>query len=97
MTKAVEGVSFPADLRTSLTDAPNPQGYPIAGTSYALVYEKQTDAAKAAGLVNFFSWVLTKGQDQVGAVNYAPLGSDLQKQSIAQLKKITLKGQPVAK
>jgi phosphate transport system substrate-binding protein len=94
VSKDVDGTQYPADLRTSLTDGPDPNSYPISGTTYALVYANQTDKAKGASLVNFLAWVLTTGQDEAASVNYAPLGKDLQQLSYAQLKKITIAGSP---
>jgi phosphate transport system substrate-binding protein len=89
--------SYPSDLRVDIVDAStNPQAYPITGLTWALVYRNQTDAGKAAALVNFLSWVLTKGQDQTVSVDYTPLGVQLQKLCIAQLRTITLNGSPVA-
>ena len=89
--------TYPADLRIDVVDAStNPEAYPITGLTWALVYQNQTDPAKAAALVNFISWVLTKGQDLATSVQYTPLGSALQKLCIAQLHKITLNGVPVA-
>ena len=79
---AVDGVTFPASLNISLTDGSNPDVYPITGTSYALVYEHQTSQAIAAGLVNFFAWVLSDGQNLNASVYYAPLGSALQKLAV---------------
>ncbi|HSP08932.1 MAG TPA: phosphate ABC transporter substrate-binding protein PstS, partial [Candidatus Dormibacteraeota bacterium] len=73
----------------------DPQAYPITGLTWSLIYQNQTDPAKAAALINFFSWALTKGQDQTIALNYTPLGKDLQQRCIAQLKKMTLNGQPI--
>lgn len=96
VTKAVNGVTFPDNLNTSLTDGTDPDVYPISGTTYALIYQNQTVPAKAAGLVNFFSWVLSAGQDRNASLNYAPLGPALQKLAVGQLKKITLNGSPVA-
>ena len=88
--------SFPTDLRIDVVDASsNEQAYPITGLTWALLYQDQSHAAKAAALVNFFSWVLTKGQDLTGQVNYTPLGQQLQQLCIAQLRKITLHGSPV--
>jgi phosphate transport system substrate-binding protein len=97
ITKGTVGAQFPPDLRTSLTDGPDPNAYPVTGTVYALVYAKQTDKAKAASLVNFLSWVLSSGQDEASSINYAPLGTDLQQKSYGQVKKITLNGQALAK
>lgn len=92
---ATNGVTYPDDLRFDLTDASDPHAYPITGLTWTLVYQNQTDPAKAAALINFFSWVLTTGQDQTIALNYTPLGKDLQQRCIAQLKKMTLNGQPI--
>lgn len=95
VAKAVNGVQFPPNLNTSLTDGTEPDAYPITGTTYALIYRSQTDPAKAAGLTNFFGWVLSGGQDLNASLNYAPLGPQLQQLSVAQLKKITVSGSPV--
>ena len=46
---AVNGVTFPPDLRTSLTDGSDADAYPITGTTFALVYQHQTSPANAAG------------------------------------------------
>jgi phosphate transport system substrate-binding protein len=89
--------SYPPDLRIDIINqSTNPEAYPITGLTWALVYQNQTKAATAAALVNFFSWVLTKGQDMTGSVNFTPLGPTLQALCIAQLKKITLNGTPVS-
>ena len=97
ITAAANGV-LPAGPATCLTDGAGlADAYPITGTTYALVYQNQTDTAKAAALVNFLSWVLTTGQDTPSTINYAPLGADLQKLAIGQVKKITLNGKPLVK
>lgn len=96
ISAGTDGAKYPADLRTSLTDGPDENAFPITGTTYALVYQDQTDKAKGAALVNFLAWVLTTGQDDAAQINYAPLGKDLQALSFAQLKKMTLNGAPLA-
>ena len=97
ITAGTQGIAYPPDLRVSLTDGSDPNAYPITGTVYALVYQNQTDAAKAKALVNFFSWTLSNGQDDAASVNYAPLGKDLQGLAMGMVQKITLNGGPVAK
>lgn len=96
--QATVGITnYPADLRIDVVDAStNADAYPITGLTWALIYQNQTDQSKAAAMLNFFSWVLTKGQDQAAISNYTPLGSDLQKLCIGQLHKITLNGSPVS-
>lgn len=95
--EATTGVQYPANLLTFITNAGGKDAYPIAGDTYALVYKNQTDPARAAALVNFFGWVLSKGQDSVGALDYVPLGEDIQKKSVAMLETMTLNGQPILK
>lgn len=95
ISKGTEGVKYPADLRTSLTNGPDENAFPITGTTYGLVYADQKDKAKAASTVNFLSWVLTTGQDDAAQINYAPLGKDLQKLAFAQVEKVTVNGSPV--
>jgi phosphate transport system substrate-binding protein len=97
ITAGTQGIAYPPDLRVSLTDGPDPNAFPITGTTYGLVYQNQTDAAKAKALVNFFSWVLSTGQDEAASVTYAPLGKDLQGLAVGMVQKITLNGGPVAK
>ncbi len=94
---AAAGITYPSNLVTSFTDQAGPNAYPIAGSVYALVYQHQTNKAKATALVNFFSWVLTSGQDMTTDLHYAPLSTDLQKLAYAQLKKITVNGKPLVK
>jgi phosphate transport system substrate-binding protein len=96
ITAGTQGTAYPPDLRVSLTDGSDPNAYPITGTVYGLVYENQTDAAKAKALVNFFSWTLSNGQDDAASVNYAPLGKELQGLAMGLVQKITLNGGPVA-
>jgi phosphate transport system substrate-binding protein len=89
--------SFPPDLRTSLAWRGAALAYPITGTTFALVYQNQTDAGKAKALVNFLSWALTTGQNFPATVNYAPMGKILQQKALGQLNKIKLDGKPLVK
>jgi phosphate transport system substrate-binding protein len=94
---AATGIKYPANLVTSFTDQSGPNAYPIAGSTYALIYVHQTSKAKAAALINFFAWVLTTGQDMTTDLHYAPLPADLQQLAYAELKTITVNGQPLVK
>jgi phosphate transport system substrate-binding protein len=97
VTDAAQGIQVPSNLVTSFTDQSGPDAYPISGSTYALVYVNQANQAKAAALVNYFAWVLSKGQDMTTDLHYAPLGADLQKLAYTQLSKITVNGKAVAK
>jgi phosphate transport system substrate-binding protein len=85
-------------MRTSLTwRGGSPIAYPITGTVFALVYQNQTDAAKAKALVNFLTWSLTTGQNFPATINYAPMGKILQQRSLGQINKIKLNGKALVK
>ena len=89
--------SFPPDMRASLVWKGAANAYPITATTFALVYQNQTDPAKAKALVNFLSWALTTGQNFPASINYAPMGKILQQRALGQLNKITLDGKPLVK
>jgi len=63
---------IPDDLRYSITDAPGKGSYPIAGTTWALVYRHQP-AGKGSDLVKFFRWVIDEGQEWCEGLLYARL------------------------
>jgi phosphate transport system substrate-binding protein len=67
---------IPDDLRYSLTNAPGKDAYPISGTTWALVYERQK-AAKAEVLVNFLRWVTHEGQAYAKDLKYARIPEEL--------------------
>jgi phosphate transport system substrate-binding protein len=61
------------DLRVSITDAAGADAYPICSFTYLLIPEKIPDAAKRDTIKNFLHWMLTTGQTQVEALDYARL------------------------
>jgi phosphate transport system substrate-binding protein len=97
VTAAARDTAIPPDLRFDLTDTPGTDAYPITGTTWALVYEHQSDATRATTLVNFLVWVLDVGQSKARGHNYAPLSPEVRSLAIEQVKKITVDGKPVAR
>ena len=96
VTAAARDIAIPPDLRFDLTDTPGNDAYPITGTTWALVDEHQTDAARAKTLVNFLVYLLDAGQTKARGHNYAPLSVEVRSLAIEQVKKITVDGKPVA-
>jgi phosphate transport system substrate-binding protein len=96
VTAAARDIAISPDLRFDLTDTPGLDAYPITGTTWALVYERQKDPTKAKTLVNFLVWALDDGQTNARAHNYAPLSPEVRGLAIDQVKKITVDGKPVA-
>ena len=67
---AAEGVHMPPDLKVFFTNTSNPDGYPITGFSWIIVYQ---NSPKSADLKKFLNWVVTTGQKDNEALYYAPL------------------------
>ncbi|MFI5385808.1 MAG: phosphate ABC transporter substrate-binding protein PstS [Fimbriimonadales bacterium] len=65
---AAAGVQMPADMRVSITNTSNPEGYPITGFTWLIVYE---NSAKAADLKRFLDWAITTGQSYCAQLQYA--------------------------
>jgi phosphate transport system substrate-binding protein len=78
VTAALATAKIPDDFRFSMVNAPGDQAYPISGTTWLLVYEKQKDAAKGKKLVEFLNWALTKGETMAPSLDYAPLPDAVQ-------------------
>jgi phosphate transport system substrate-binding protein len=64
------------DLRYSLVNAPGKGSYPIAGTTWAVLYAKQPEGT-GEELVKFLQWVTHDGQELCAALQYARLPSTL--------------------
>jgi phosphate transport system substrate-binding protein len=78
------------DLTYSLTDAPGDESYPIAGMSFALLYQKQT-GPKGKGVVAFLKWVVSPEAQKIAEKrNYAPLPEPLQKKILEKLEAVSV-------
>jgi phosphate transport system substrate-binding protein len=88
VTKAADALTnIPDDLRFSLIDAPGKGAYPIAGTTWAVMYVKQTPE-KAKLLSSFFHWLTHEGQDLNETLHYARLSPRLVERVEKQLDRI---------
>src|SRR5207253_10441084 len=65
------------DLVFNLINEPGNDSYPIAGPTYALAYQVQSDGPKGKALVEFLYWGLTAGQAAEGPVDYVALPRQL--------------------
>jgi phosphate transport system substrate-binding protein len=79
--------SVPEDLHLSITDAGGDESYPLAGTTWAVLYAKQPPDTGPA-LVEFFSWVIHDGQKDAEPLEYTPLPDFLVPKIDAKLKTI---------
>jgi phosphate transport system substrate-binding protein len=67
---------IPEDLRYSLTNAPGPESYPIAGTNWAVLYVSQP-ANRAETIKDFLRWATHEGQELCTSLHYARLPQSL--------------------
>src|SRR5690348_10263225 len=68
------------DFNLVMTNAPGAASYPIAATTFVLMYKHPKNAASSASTRKFFGWALAKGQPQALSLDYVPLPAPLVKQ-----------------
>jgi len=91
--------SYPPDLRFSLVNTAAPQGYPIAGTTWIIVYKDLSKVMKsqdrANALVDFIWWAIHDGQADAAPLNYGALPANLVAQDEGVVKSINWAGTPL--
>ena len=68
------------DFNLVMTNAPGPNAYPIAASTFILLPKQPKDKAKSSAAVAFFKYALEKGQSEANKLDYVPLPDDLVKQ-----------------
>ena len=86
--------AVPADLRYYITNAPGDNAYPIAATSWALLYVNPKDATKGKATAYFVWWATHEGQQYADALGYAPIPQSLVQKDEVQLKRMMCGGSP---
>lgn len=61
------------DVRVSIANAPGSGVYPIAGLTFLLIPQQQTDDAKGKALAEFVWWAIHDGEKAAPQLLYAPL------------------------
>ena len=61
------------DFYLVMTDAPGDASYPVAATTFVMMYKAPKNAARSKAALKFFQWALTTGQPQAKALAYVPL------------------------
>jgi phosphate transport system substrate-binding protein len=88
-------LKFPITPQTNILNSPATGAYPIASTTYLLIYRDQANQDKGQTLVDLVYWGLTQGQQVATQLNYAPLPSSIQSQALELLKQITYNGSTI--
>ncbi|NCN04807.1 MAG: phosphate ABC transporter substrate-binding protein PstS [Spirochaetales bacterium] len=93
-TTASAQVAIPRDGRVDLTNTPAPDGYPITGFSWALVYENLArnnsipNRETAIELVRFLYYLVTEGQKLNSQLGFAPLPAEAQEVAIHMIRSL---------
>jgi phosphate transport system substrate-binding protein len=67
------------DFFLLMTNAPGATAWPIAATTWVIMYRQPKNPASSAQAKKFFNWSLNKGQKQALALDYVPLPASLVK------------------
>jgi phosphate transport system substrate-binding protein len=91
--------TFPADLRFDLVNGDSPTGYPIAGTTWVIVYKDLSKVLKsqdrANALVDFLWWSIHEGQNDAAPLFYGQVPAGLLAQDETAVRSINWAGQPL--
>jgi len=88
-TAAASQVPQVSPEKFSIVNAPGARSYPIAGYTWAIVWQQYSDANKAAAIKELMGWVVTDAQESVAKkLNYAPLPQNAQQLAQQSLDKV---------
>ncbi len=98
-TTAASNVTIPDDSKVSITDTDNPDGYPIASFTWALIYKEQNYSGRskerATELLKLLWYNIHQGQADCAPLNYAPLSKSAVKVAEKILKSATYDGKAI--
>ncbi|MHB1592189.1 MAG: phosphate ABC transporter substrate-binding protein PstS, partial [Sulfuricella sp.] len=78
---AAAGAEWKAqDFYEVITDAAGKDSWPIAASTFVLMYKQPKDAARSAEALKFFKWALEEGQNEAKSLDYVALPTKLVKQ-----------------
>ena len=100
-TSKAADTNLPDDMKVSLTDTDAPEGYPISGFTWILVYKDQNygdrSEEKAKELVKLLWWMTHEGQKYTEPLEYAPLSKKAVEKAEKLIKSISYKSSVVMK
>ena len=100
ISKAAD-TNLPDDMKVSLTDTDAPEGYPISGFTWILVYKDQNygdrTEEKAKEVVKLLWWMTHEGQKYTEPLEYAPLSKRAVEKAEKLIRSISYKEKPLMK
>ncbi len=96
---AAGNVKLPEDSKIFITDTDAPEGYPISGFTWVLIYKEQNYNGRskdhATKLLKLLWWNIHEGQVYAAPLNYAPLSKEALKVAEKILKSATYGGKAI--
>jgi len=100
-TSKAADTNLPDDMKVSLTDTDAPEGYPISGFTWILVFKDQNygdrTEEKAKESVKLLWWMTHEGQKYTEPLEYAPLSKKAVEKAEKLIKSISYKSSVVMK
>jgi len=100
-TSKAADTNLPDDMKVSLTDTDAPEGYPMSGFTWILVYKDQSyrdrSEEKAKELVKLLWWMTHEGQKYTEPLEYAPLSKRAIEKAEKLIKSISYKSSVIMK
>jgi phosphate transport system substrate-binding protein len=92
---AADVADLPDDMQVMVTNTSNPDGYPITGFAWMLVYENQQNEAMADAVARLAYWMLNDGQKHTAPLEYVSIEGAAHEKAINLIRQIKYNGQPV--
>jgi phosphate transport system substrate-binding protein len=94
--------TIPDDTRVMLTNTDDPEGYPISGFTWLIMYKEQSydgrSKAQATETLKLLDWIISpESQEVTKKVNYSPLPDAAVEKAKTILKSVTYKGEALMK
>ena len=100
-TSLAAETNLPEDMKVSLTDTDAPQGYPISGFTWIIVYKElnygEKPKEKADEVAKLLWWMTHEGQKYAEPLEYAPLSKKAIENAEKLVKSVTYNGKPIMK
>lgn len=98
---AAADIPLPEDMRILITDTGAPDGYPISGFTYLILFQDQKyhrrSRERAEQLVRLLRWIILEGQELNHRLHYAPLPKAGAEQALEMIRSITYGDDPLGK
>ena len=77
LAAAAKSARTDSDFRTTITNAPGADAYPVASFTWILLPDHMNPEGKRQRMIEFLDWALSSGQNQAAALGYVALPAEI--------------------